>query len=682
MTATVERPLARALVAAAAAAEAEAERSGWPVMVPRSRPRGWRRAGSVLLAVVMIGATAGILVVAQRNSALLGRMTTDVATAQQRATNLANSQRQVLQLLAEVTALDPGNDSREVVQEAGLLGRQLEVARTQFPTGSAQRHELTELRTAVEGFAWRRLSEPDAGVLRVSAAALTHYVDVRVKDLYTQQEKYFYQATLDSVQAKQQSETAYTGLVLLVVLLGLCWVVLLKRRNRSDLARANDRLQHQAYHDPLTGLPNRTLLMNRLTEVMSHARQTNGTVTAVLVDLDGFKKVNDTLGHQGGDELLQRVAERLRGCVLRQDMVARLGGDEFAIVLPGGTAEHGSAVARRVLDALHRPIGAAGQETRTGASVGVAELDGHHTADELLVDADMAMYAAKRAGRGRMLLFEPAMRERALQRGRLEQQLARAVGRGQIKVYYQPVVDLETLRVVSVEALARWRRPDGEVIPPCVFIPIAEESGLIREIGAEVLRQACRTVRGWRAGVPGAAALGVSVNVSGWQLLTADYSLLVADALAGAGLPPAALTLEITESVLLEDSAGLTAELDRLKALQVRLAIDDFGAGYSSLSSLRRFPVDTLKIDRLFLDLLTGNPAPLVRAVAELGHSLGLTVVAEGVETAEQLAVVRAAHCDAVQGYLVSRPLPEPDARLFLEWAATGTEIATLLRKP
>jgi diguanylate cyclase (GGDEF)-like protein len=654
MTATVERVVPRPV-----AGPVTAERAGWPVPA-RSRSHGWRVAGSLLLALVMIGATAGILLVAKHNSVLLGRMTTDVATAQQRASNLANAQRQTLQLLGEVTALDPGGDSRDVVEDASLLSRQLAIAEVLFPTGSDQRHELAELRTAIDGFAWPRLSDwGNGGVLRVSAVALAHYADLRIKDLYTQQEKLFYQATLDSVQAKRQSERAFTGLVLLVVLLGMCWVVLLKRRSRSDLARANDRLRHQAYHDALTGLPNRTLLMSRLTEVVSHARQVDGTVTAVLVDLDGFKKVNDTLGHQGGDELLQRVAERLRGCVLGQDMVARLGGDEFAIVLPGGTAEHGDAVGRRVLDALHRPIGAAGQETRTGASVGVAQLDGHQTAEELLADADMAMYAAKRAGRGRVLRFEPAMRETSLQRGRMEQQLARAVGRGQIEVHYQPVVDLATLRVTSVEALARWRRPDGELIPPCVFIPLAEESGLIREIGTEVLRQACRTVRGWRAAVPGAAGLG---------------------ALAETGLPPDALILEITESVLLEDSAGLTAELDRLQALRVRLAIDDFGAGYSSLSSLRRFPVDTLKIDRMFLDLRTGNAAPLVGAVAELGRSLGLTVVAEGIETAEQLAVVRAARCDAVQGYLVSRPLPEADARLFLEWAATSDEIASLLR--
>jgi EAL domain-containing protein (putative c-di-GMP-specific phosphodiesterase class I) len=233
--------------------------------------------------------------------------------------------------------------------------------------------------------------------------------------------------------------------------------------------------------------------------------------------------------------------------------------------------------------------------------------------------------------------------------------------------------------VTAVEALARWRRADGGIVQPSVFIPIAEQSGLIGELGAVVLRQACATVLRWRETVRGCARLTVTVNVSGWQLLTPDYSLQVADTLAETGLPPEALTLEITESMLLEDSESLAAELGRLKALNVRLAMDDFGAGYSSLSSLLRFKVDMLKIDRMFLDASVGTQGSLVRAVADLGRTLGLTVVAEGVETPEQLALVRAAHCDAVQGFLISTPLPEADAGIFLEWAATTDEISTLL---
>jgi diguanylate cyclase (GGDEF)-like protein len=658
----------------ATAAPRLAATAGWSVLGARTAPRGWRRAADRMLVGAVVVATLGILLVALTTGTLLGRMTTQVSVAQQRASTLATSERAALQLLQEVSTFQAGGSSSELQVQHGLLGRQLEVARVRFEPGSAPEHELAELRAAVNAFPWDRLRAGDnTAVLAVSARSLVSYVDLRVRTLYSAQESYFYQATVDSLQTKRHSQYALAGLVLLVGLLVSGWVATFVRRTR---AKTDARLRHQATHDALTGLPNRTLAMARLADVVGHARRTGGTAAAVLVDLDGFKTVNDTLGHACGDEVLLRVAERLQNCVRDRDTAARLGGDEFAVVLPGGTAEQALAVAQRLLDALRAPVAVAGQETRIGASVGVAELHGHATADELLADADIAMYAAKNAGKGRVLLFEPEMRERTLQRARLTRLLAAAVGRGQIEVHYQPIVALDSRRVVGMEALARWRISDEEIVGPHVFIPIAEETGLICEIGGAVLRQACRTTRAWRSLVAGAGTLGVTVNVSGWQLTTTDYSLVVADVLAETGLPPDALTLEITESMLLEDSDQLAAELTRLRALGVRLAMDDFGAGYSSLSSLLRFPVHTLKIDRMFLELQAGS---LVSAVAKLGRSLGLTVIAEGVETLEQLALIRAARCDAVQGYLVSRPLPEADARLFLEWAAGSDAIATLM---
>ena len=644
------------------------------------RSRLLRRLANALLVVTVTTATAGILLVASLNGALLGRMTTDVSIAQERATTLANSQRSVLELRQAVSALALGDDTSAVNDQQGLLSRQLDVAVSRFDAGSPQAQELTELRAAIDGFPWSGLDEAGtAAVLRVSAIALTNYADIRIKGLYSEQESYFYQATIDSLQAKKENQYALVGLVLLVVLLACCWVAIFARRKRTDLARANEQLRHQALHDALTGLPNRTLAMTELAAAVARARQGGRSAATVLVDLDGFKAVNDNLGHQGGDELLVAVAERLRGCVLETATVARLGGDEFAIALPGGTAATALAAANRLLTALRRPIPVAGQETRIGASIGVAELAGHCTAEELLADADIAIYEAKRAGKGRAVVIEPAMRERAQQRSRLQQLLAGAVGRDQIEVHYQPIVDLASQRVVAMEALVRWRISDTEMILPAVFIPIAEESGLIGEIGNEVLRRACRTARDWRAHVPGAADVGVAVNVSGWQLTSTDYSLTVADVLAETGLSPDALTLEITESMLLEDSDALGTQLTRLRALQVKLAMDDFGAGYSSLSSLLRFRVDTLKIDRSLLDIGAGS---LVPAVAQLGRSLGLSVVAEGVETPAQLELVRAARADAVQGYLFSRPLGEADARLYLEWAASSDEIAALMSLP
>jgi diguanylate cyclase (GGDEF)-like protein/PAS domain S-box-containing protein len=788
-----------------------------PALPVRPARRRWQRAALALLIATVIGATVGVVALVVQSSALLGRLTTGVSTAQQRTTNLVNTQREALRLLQQVTELRPGADVEAVTVRRGLLGRQLGITTSVFPGDSPQHRELTEIQAALATFPWEGLDEPKrAAILRTTAMALASQVEVRVTALYHEQETYFYEATLHALEAKRENQNALTGLVALVVVLGICWVVMLKRRTRSDLARAynalvgemgerrsaekalraseerfrslvqrasdltavtdadgmvgylspaakeilgydpdeligrpllehihaddrprvadllaqlrgepsaaatielrvttrdrrvrtlevlcrnlladpavagmvwngrditdrralQDQLSHQAYHDSLTGLPNRALFMRRLADALRQAEDSGGSASAVLIDLDGFKNVNDTLGHAAGDELLQRAAERLRGCILDGDTVARLGGDEFAIVIPGGVAEHATAVSRRVITALRRPISAGGQEVRVSASIGVALLAGQQTAEDLLSDADIAMYEAKRSGKGRYQVFEQEMRERTSQRTRLEQQLARAVGLGQIEVHYQPIVDLRTNEVTAMEALARWRRSDGELMQPGLFIPVADEAGLIGEIGREVLRKACQTVHRWRRSVPGSASLGVTVNVSGWQILSTDYSLQVADTLAETGLPPDALTLEITESMLLEDSEALAAELGRIKALNIGLAMDDFGAGYSSLSSLLRFKVDTLKIDRMFLDY---GKVSLLRAVVELGRTLGLKVVAEGVEDADQLELVRSANCDAVQGFLISKPLPEADARFFLERAGTTSEISLLL---
>jgi diguanylate cyclase (GGDEF)-like protein len=647
--------------------------------------RRWQRIGQALLVLAVVGATLGVLAIVVQNGVLLGRMTTDVSLAQGRASNLSNGQREALRLLQQVTELDSGGGNDAVELRVGLLRRQLSVARNVFPPDSDQAVELGEIDTSLVRFPWDRLAGPAANlrVLRATARQLVSQVEVRVKALYDEQEKYFYQATLNSLAAKRASQNALVVLVSLVVVLAAAWLVVLRRRTRSRLARAyralvgevaerralQDRLAHQAFHDALTGLPNRALYLRRLEEALP-AGSGEHCVAAVLIDLDGFKNVNDTLGHAAGDELLQRVAERLRGCILDGDTVARLGGDEFAIMVPQGRPSDAVAISRRVIDALRMPIRVAGQEVSVGASIGVAYLDGHAAAEDLLCDADIAMYAAKRSGKARFALFEPAMREHTLRRNHLEQRLARAVENGEIEVHYQPIVDLRGHTVTAVEALARWRHPQDGPVPPAQFIPIAEESGLISEIGRHVLRRACRAAQDWRGSLVGCEELGVTVNVSVRQLLTGALADEVADTLAETGLPPRALTLEITESMLLEDSGTVAGELERIRALGVRLAMDDFGAGYSSLASLVRHRVDTLKIDRAFVELGTAGRGGLIRAVAELGRTLNLTVVAEGIETAEQLAQVTAAGCDAAQGYYLSRPLPAAAARAFLRDAA------------
>jgi diguanylate cyclase (GGDEF)-like protein len=647
--------------------------------------RRWQRLLQALLVFTMVSATAGVLGIVLQNSVLLGRMTTDVSVAQQRTTNLHNLQRETLRLLQQLTELHRGGDIDAVTIRRGLLGRMVTVVGLLFPTSSDQARELREVQSALGRFPWSQLEPPgsDADAVQATAETLVSQIEVRIKHLYDEQEKFFYEATLQSLQAKRDSQNALVFLVSLVVVLAVCWLVLLRRRTRSRLVRAyatllteeserrtlQDQLSHQAFHDVLTGLPNRALFISRLEDGVHDSRGSAGAVSALLIDLDGFKDVNDTLGHGVGDELLQRVADRLLDCVLDGDTVARLGGDEFAIVLPAGSGSDALTVSRRFIDALQAPITAGGQEVGIQASIGIAHLDDQGSADELLRDADIAMYAAKKAGRARYEVFHRGMREQTLQRTRLEHQLTRAVELGEIDVFYQPIIDLNTDRIIALEALARWQHPEDGPIPPAVFIPVAEESGLIREIGRDVLRQACRTVQQWRRSIPGSEHLSVTVNVSVRQLLSGTFCAHLREALHESGLPAPNLTLEITESMLLEESDIVAAELTRIKDLGVRLAMDDFGAGYSSIASLLRLQVDVLKIDKTFLDLDSRNRGTLIRAVAELGHTLHLTVVAEGVETPEQLAHVRAANCDAVQGYLLSRPMPEPAARQYLRRA-------------
>jgi diguanylate cyclase (GGDEF)-like protein len=650
-----------------------------PAGEPAQRRR-WHRAAQILLVLTMAGALAGVLGIVVQNSVFLGRMTTDVSIAQERTTNLHNLQRETLRLLQQLTELKPGGDVEAVTVRRGLVRRMLIVVQALFPADSREGMELQRAQAALDGFPWVGLVGSDLVQAAYHAAAKTtvSQAETRIKNLYDEQEKFFYAATIASLKAKRDTQTALVVLVLLVVVLALCSLVLLRRRTRSRLVGAyaallaevserrtlQDQLTHQAFHDALTGLPNRALFLRRLGDLL--AGTSSGVASAILIDLDGFKDVNDTLGHSAGDELLQRTAERLQGCVRSGDTVARLGGDEFAIALAADSPGEALAVAQRVVAALRHPVMVAGQEIIVNASIGIAQRDDQAGAEELLSDADIAMYAAKKAGKARYEVFQPGMRDRTRQRLRVEQQLARAVEMGEIEVHYQPIIDLATGRVLAMEALARWRHPEEGLVPPGVFIPIAEESGLIREIGRDVLRQACRTVQQWRAAVPGRDDLSVTVNVSVRQLLSGAFAEHLHQALDESGLPAAQLTLEITESMLLEESDAVTAELERIKAAGVRLAMDDFGAGYSSIASLLRLRVNVLKIDKSFVDLDHRNRGTLVRAVTELGHSLGLTVVAEGVETPEQMAHLRAANCDAAQGYLLSRPMPAARARDYL----------------
>ena len=421
-----------------------------------------------------------------------------------------------------------------------------------------------------------------------------------------------------------------------------------------------DQLAHQAFHDDLTGLPNRALLRDRIEHALSSGCRDGSRVAVLFLDLDGFKDVNDSLGHAAGDELLAAVAARLQTCLRPGDSVARLGGDEFAILLVEGRHDGAAdVVAGRALEALRAPFELEGRQVVVSASIGIATgspVDA--TADTLLRDADAAMYAAKWSGAGRSRRFQTSMHTEAVERFELAADLRAALAGEQLVIHYQPVVALETGEVEGVEALLRWNHPERGLVPPLRFVPLAEESGLIVPIGRWVLEQACRQAAEWLAAGVVAPAFAMSVNVSVRQLHDDAFVGHVAEALAVTGLAPGALVLEVTETALVQDVEVANLRLAELKALGVRIAIDDFGTGYSSLDYLRRFPVDVLKIDKSFVDGVTGGDEgrALVQAIVDMGRSLRLELVAEGIEGADQLEELRATGCASGQGYLFARP--------------------------
>jgi diguanylate cyclase (GGDEF)-like protein len=431
-------------------------------------------------------------------------------------------------------------------------------------------------------------------------------------------------------------------------------------RDLRQVTELKEKLRHQAMHDALTGLPNRTLFLDR-TQHAVHLAGRNGLWPAVLyIDLDGFKPVNDVYGHAAGDVLLQAFAQRLQDCLRTADTAARLGGDEFAVLLHGPIDDAGvEQVLARIRTLLDLPVDlGAGRVAKVGASIGVAIADAGTDVDTLVRHADVAMYTAKRGGRGISVFFEEGLEEDSPERPDPAAELAGALDRGEFTVVYQPLVDLRTRRPAGAEALVRWHHPEG-LRAPDTFIPLAEETGLISEIGAFVLRDACRQAARWERSCSDPVPLMVTVNLSARQVLDPSTVDQVARALAEAGLDPGRLVLEITETVLMQDRETATATLNGLKALGVRIAIDDFGTGYSSLAYLCSFPIDMLKIAREFVDGLgqDANAAVVTRAVVDLAGALGLLTVAEGVETTHQHEHVAELGCDLAQGYLFSRPV-------------------------
>jgi diguanylate cyclase (GGDEF)-like protein/PAS domain S-box-containing protein len=431
-------------------------------------------------------------------------------------------------------------------------------------------------------------------------------------------------------------------------------------RDITETKRLESELAHQAFHDSLTQLPNQALFRDRLDHALMRVTRQTATRTAVLfIDLDNFKTVNDSLGHTVGDDLLIAVTARLESCLRQGDTAARLGGDEFAVLLEDLQEKDAAiAIAERIITALRRPFSIASKEVFTGASIGVAFDSPGAGTDQLLRNADLAMYTAKIRGRGRCEVFEPAMHTAAVERLEVEADLRRAVERDEIVVHYQPIVDVRSGWIGGVEALVRWQHPIRGLLSPAVFIPLAEETGLIKDIGRKVLFDACTQVRQWQQELGTVPRLGVSVNLSSRQL--ADPKLLadVSRALESSGLAAENLTLEITESAMMHDTESAVARLNELKSLGVNLAVDDFGTGYSSLSYLQRFPIDILKIDRSFVSGIDGDAeqSALARAIVRLAQTLQLNAVAEGVETESQLERLRELGCRYAQGFFLAMP--------------------------
>jgi diguanylate cyclase (GGDEF)-like protein len=491
---------------------------------------------------------------------------------------------------------------------------------------------------------------------------------------------------LDASPKALSQALAMLQLSLDATLVGICERFETEReRTDEELERRQEELAFMATHDSLTGLPNRTLMLDRVEQMLVRARRHQTPIAALFIDIDNFKNVNDTLGHDAGNELLRSVTARLEGVVRDADALGRIGGDEFVIVAEEQSLAAGpELIAERLLEVLREPFDLTGPpETRLTltTSIGIA-MGERPSPEELLRDADIAMYRAKWNGKNRYVVFESGMQDEVQSHMELEMDLREALKNGEFFLVYQPTFDLRDMSPTGVEALIRWKHPTRGIVLPNDFIPLLEETGLIIDVGTWVLNEACRQGALWREA---GHAIGVAVNVSGRQLDTDKLIVAVKHALSESGLDASALTLEVTETTLMRNTEATVRLLTAIKKLGVRIAIDDFGTGYSSLAHLQRFPVDALKIDRSFISQLTANPEgeTLIHTLVQLGKALSIETLAEGIELQQELDLLQDEQCDSGQGFLFAKPLDADATEAFLaNWADNGAQTASRAPKP
>ena len=652
--ATPVRSLLRRLLAASASEVAPGGESGpWQWLLPAL--------------VVVVTAFGGLSV--HRSATAAGRATDRATQAAAVATIAGQSQA-----LATASVATHGDDPsvvsllnasmRRLVQSYSTLERSTPGDPLVGSLGSS----VDAVMAAVHGISSPAARTPS---VRSSFARLASFADGTQSDL---------EMRARAARSANGTRTALAlggGLLLVGLLMWTFWAKRTRlaladseRRFHADRTEMRDKLRWQAFHDTLTGLPNRSLFEDRVAHALERLRRRTEEVAVLFIDLDDFKTVNDSLGHAVGDGMLREFAMRLSDCVRRVDTAARFGGDEFVVLVEGSDAAWAAhEVAQRVHECVEHPVDLEVDELFMHVSIGIAIGKADMTADELIRNADIAMYAAKSKGKRSTAAFEPSMHDAARKRLQLSGDLRRALRNGELSVHYQPLLRLTDDRIIGAEALARWMHPTLGVIPPADFIPLAEETGLIVQIGRHVLGEACRQLRTWQDSYPDEHPDYVSVNLSVRQFQPEGQVVEdVIEATRAAGIDPSQLMLEVTESIIMADPEPMIRDLTALRQLGAKIAIDDFGTGYSALSYLRHFPIDTVKMDRSFVhDMGNGKAdSALIRSVVELGVALDMQIVAEGIELQNQLESVTDMHCDIGQGYIFYPPLDADAMRLAL----------------